>query len=212
MPVKPSGCSPVSIISSNFLELCYTENMKLVIIFGPHAVGKMTVGHELEKSTGLKLFHNHMTIDMVARFFSYGTPQGKRLVNLFRTEIFKEVAASDLPGLIFTYVWWFDDKGDWDYIQNVASIFREKGAKIYWVELEANIGERLIRNKSEHRLNHKPTKRDVESSEQQLRDNMVNHRLNSLPGEITQENYLRIDNTNLSPSVVAEQIKMAFHL
>ena len=33
--------------------------MKLVIIFGPHAVGKMTVGQELAKITDLKLFHNH---------------------------------------------------------------------------------------------------------------------------------------------------------
>lgn len=186
--------------------------MKLVIIFGPHAVGKMTVGHELEKLTGLKLFHNHMTIDMVAPFFSYGTPQGKRLVNLFRTEIMKEVAESDLPGMIFTYVWWFDDRHDWDYINNVAAIFKEKGAEICWVELEANVDERLIRNKSEHRLNHKPTKRDIEFSEKQLRDNMVNHRLNSLPGEITEENYLRIDNTNLEPSLVAEQIKTKFNL
>jgi shikimate kinase len=32
--------------------------MKFIIIFGPQAVGKMTVGHELEKTTKLKLFHN----------------------------------------------------------------------------------------------------------------------------------------------------------
>ncbi|GAE48204.1 hypothetical protein JCM21738_5289 [Mesobacillus boroniphilus JCM 21738] len=39
--------------------------MKFVLIFGPQAVGKMTVGHELEKITELKLFHNHMTIELV---------------------------------------------------------------------------------------------------------------------------------------------------
>ena len=44
--------------------------MKLVIIFGPHAVGKMTVGQELSKITGLKLFHNHMTIDIVSDLFA----------------------------------------------------------------------------------------------------------------------------------------------
>lgn len=186
--------------------------MRLVVIFGPHAVGKMTVGHELEKITGLKLFHNHMTIDMVSPFFSYSTPQGKKLVNLFREEIFKEVAASDLPGMIFTYVWWFDDERDWDYINNIATIFKEKGAEICLVELEANVAERLVRNKTEHRLNHKPTKRNVEQSEQQLRDGMVNHRLNSLPGEIKEQNYLRIDNTNLEPSTIAEQIKVKFNL
>ena len=82
--------------------------MKLVIICGPHAVGKMTVGQELAKITDLKLFHNHMTIDLVANFFSYGTPQGKRLVRLFRKEIFEEVCKSDMYGLIFTYMWDFD--------------------------------------------------------------------------------------------------------
>ncbi len=43
--------------------------MKLIIIFGPHAVGKMTVGQELVKITDLKLFHNHMTIDIVSDLF-----------------------------------------------------------------------------------------------------------------------------------------------
>ena len=43
--------------------------MKFVVIFGPPAVGKMTVGQELAKLTGLKLFHNHMTIELVLNFF-----------------------------------------------------------------------------------------------------------------------------------------------
>lgn len=48
--------------------------MKLVILFGPQAVGKMTVGQCLEAKTDLKLFHNHMSIDFVSPFFDYGTP------------------------------------------------------------------------------------------------------------------------------------------
>ncbi len=39
--------------------------MKLVMIFGNLAVGKMTVGQELAKITNFKLFHNHMTIEPV---------------------------------------------------------------------------------------------------------------------------------------------------
>ena len=49
--------------------------MKLVVIFGPPAVGKMTVGFELAKLTGLKLFHNHLTIELVLNFFDFSTPQ-----------------------------------------------------------------------------------------------------------------------------------------
>jgi shikimate kinase len=44
--------------------------MKFVLIFGPQAVGKMTVGQELAKITGLKLFHNHMTIERVPPFLT----------------------------------------------------------------------------------------------------------------------------------------------
>lgn len=76
------------------------------------AVGKMTVGQELAKITDLKLFHNHMTIELVSNFFSYGSSEGKRLVHLFRKEIFEAVAKSDLEGMIFTYVWAFDYKWD----------------------------------------------------------------------------------------------------
>ena len=33
--------------------------MKLVLLVGSGAVGKMTVGQALAKKTGLRLFHNH---------------------------------------------------------------------------------------------------------------------------------------------------------
>ena len=76
--------------------------MKFILIFGPQAVGKMTVGHELAKITDSKVFHNHMTIDLVSPFFDYSTKEAKRLVSLFRNEIFEEVSKSDLYGMIFT--------------------------------------------------------------------------------------------------------------
>ncbi|MCT8138536.1 AAA family ATPase [Anaerobacillus sp. CMMVII] len=186
--------------------------MKFLLIFGPQAVGKMTIGHELEKITDLKLFHNHMTIELVTPFFSYGTEAGKRLVHKFRQEIFEEVSKSDLYGLIFTYVWAFDQKEDWDYVENVCNIFEARGGTIYFVELEADIEERIQRNKSPHRLAHKPTKRNIDWSENDLKISMERYRLNSKDGEITKENYLRINNTNLSSKEVAQIIKEKFIL
>lgn len=186
--------------------------MKLILIFGAQAVGKMTVGQELEKITNLKLFHNHMTIELVTPFFDYGSISGKKLVDLFREEIFKEVVSSNLEGLIFTYVWYFDSKEDWDYIEKFTKIFREKGAEIYYIELESNNEERLKRNKTEHRLNHKPTKRNIKKSEENLMEGILNHRLISNKGEIKEKNYIRIDNTNLKPNIVAKKIKETFSL
>ena len=86
--------------------------MTLVVIFGPPAVGKMTVGMELERLTGLPLFHNHMTVDPVLQFFPFGSPSFSKLVGELRRCIFEEIAASDLPGVIFTYVWALDDPRD----------------------------------------------------------------------------------------------------
>lgn len=186
--------------------------MKLVLIFGPQAVGKMTVGQELAKITGLKLFHNHMSIELVTPIFDYGTKEGQRLVTLFRKEIFEAVAKSDLEGLIFTYVWAFNHPSDWDYVNEVCQIFESKGGKVYFVELEAELAERLERNKSPHRLEHKPTKRNIEWSESNLRKSLEKYRLNSIEGEITKEEYIRINNTKLSAEEVAKVIKEKFKL
>ena len=186
--------------------------MKLVIISGPHAVGKMTVGQELAKITNLKLFHNHMTIDLVANFFDFSSEEGNRLVALFRKEIFEAVAKSNLEGLIFTFMWAYDSKTDWDYLDKVANIFKDNGGEVFYVELEADYDIRIERNKTENRLLNKPTKRNIEASEQRFRRLEAKYRLNSLPGEISLPNYLKINNTNLEPNVVAQMIKNHFHL
>lgn len=186
--------------------------MKFVLVFGPQAVGKMTVGQELAKLTDLKLFHNHMTIDLVSHFFDYGTKEGKRLVSLFRREIFEEVSKSDLHGMIFTYVWAFDMQEDWDYVNQVSQLFESRGGTVYFVELEADLEERLERNKSSNRLEHKPSKRDIEWSEGDLKKSMEDYRLNSLEGEMKYSNYIKINNTNLSAEKVAKEIKEKFHL
>ncbi|MBP1993755.1 AAA family ATPase [Paenibacillus eucommiae] len=186
--------------------------MKFIIICGPQAVGKMTVGQELEKITELKLFHNHMTIELVSPFFDYGTEQGNRLVSLFRQEIFEEVAKSDLAGLIFTYVWAFDLQADWDYVHKIGHIFESKGGTVCLVELEADVEIRLERNKNPHRLLHKPTKRNTERSEKDLLSTMDKHRLNSYDGEIKKDHYLKINNSTIAPEEVARLIKERFQL
>lgn len=186
--------------------------MSLVIIFGPQAVGKMTVGHALEKITDLKLFHNHITIELVQPYFNYGTSEGKRLVRLFRNEMLEAVSKSELPGLIFTMIWEFDSQADWEYIKYISDMFTQNNKKVYLVELEADTATRLERNKTEHRLLHKPTKRNIEWSESMLLKSDKEVRMNSIDGEIKDKEYIRINNTKLSPDEVAKMIKEKFGL
>lgn len=180
--------------------------MKLIILIGPPAVGKMTVGQALEGRSGLKLFHNHMTIELVAPFFSYGTPEGRALVRDLREVCLQAFAQSDADGYIFTYVWAFEEAGERAYIEGVASTFESKGCEIFWIELTADQTVRLDRNRTENRLHHKPTKRDVEWSDTHLIESEQKYRFTSNEGEIAAANYLRIDNTDLPAEDVAKQI------
>lgn len=185
---------------------------KFVLICGPQAVGKMTVGQELAKITDLKFMHNHETIDLPLKFFSFNSEPRKRLTDLFRFAIFEEVAKSDLEGMIFTVMWEFDSKEDWDWTKKIKDIFEKNNGEFYIVELETTLEERLRRNKTENRLKNKPTKRDVESSEKELLNTLKKHRLNSNEGEIKYKNYLRIDNTNISAEDTAKMIEDKFNL
>lgn len=183
--------------------------MKLLFIIGDAAVGKMTVGQELMKITELRLFHNHMTIEPVIEIF--GRYDGKTISEI-REVIFKNYAASDNYGMIFTLMMDFDLPSEWEYLDHVKGIFEPYGTDFYYVELIAPQEIRLKRNISENRLKNKASKRDIETSNQRLIHDDKNHRCVSYEGEINFDNYLRIENSDKAPDEVAQMIKEAFKL
>ena len=183
--------------------------MKLVFIIGDAAVGKMTVGQELMKITGLRLFHNHMTIEPVIEIF--GRYDGKTIAEM-RDLIFRNFAASDQYGMIFTLMMDFDMPSEWEYLEHIKQIFEPYGTDFYYVELIAPQEIRLQRNITENRLMNKPSKRDIEASNRRLLNDDSNHRCVSHEGEITFDHYLRIDNSDKEPDTVARMIKDAFML
>ena len=187
--------------------------MHLVVLFGPPAVGKMTVGLELEARTGLRLFHNHHAIDLALRFFDFGTPAFSRLSGVIRRTVFEEVAASELPGLIFTYVWALDDPRDRAYVDQVVAIFEAHGAAIHFVELAATQKERLRRNETPLRLAEKAPKRDLARSRAHLLEADVAYQLNTAGGDFPYpDRHLRLETTALAPDEVAERIIAALGL
>ncbi len=184
----------------------------LVMLIGPPAVGKMTVGHEIAARTGLRLFHNHQTIDLVLRFFPFGSPPFQRLVGEFRRRVFEEVAQSDLPGLIFTYVCAFDLPGDTAIIEEWADIFRERGGRVVFAELQASQDERLRRNETEFRLAEKPFKRDLAASRQRLLDDDARYQLSSRGAYDARDDWFRLETTGLTAAEAAERILARFGL
>ncbi len=78
--------------------------MTFVLFYGPPAVGKLTVARELAKLTGFKVFHNHLSIDLVETVFPRGTPSFGRVGKSIRQAVFEEAARENI-NLIFTYVY-----------------------------------------------------------------------------------------------------------
>ncbi len=138
--------------------------MHFVFVFGPPAVGKMTVGRELASLAGYKLLHNHAPIEPLLEIFEFGSPSFGRLVNQFRVGVIEEALASDLPGLVFTMVWGLDLPEDRALVSSYVDLVEAAGGRVSFVELYAGLSERLERNRTELRLAEKRSKRDLDFS------------------------------------------------
>lgn len=138
----------------------------LLMLFGPPAVGKMTDGRAVAAISRFALFHNHMTIEPLLETFGYGTPPFNRLNPEFRRRVLEEAAAHDVD-LLFTLVWALDLEEDLAEMESYVRIF---GGDVAFVELRADLETRLERNRTEQRLLHKASKRDVTWSEGNVRE------------------------------------------
>ncbi|MFA4887362.1 MAG: AAA family ATPase [Candidatus Nanoarchaeia archaeon] len=119
--------------------------MKLIFIYGPPASGKLTIAKELSKLTGFKVFHNHLTVDLVVPFFGF-TQAGFDLASHIRLKVFEEAAKQNIKGLIFTYVF-ANNKDDTLFIkQSLKSVEKYKG-KICFVQLQCHEEELFKRVK-----------------------------------------------------------------
>ena len=97
-------------------------------------------------------------------------------------------------------------------LQEFIDHFKRAGADIHFVELEASLETRLYRNMQPERLAEKASKRDLERSKRALLSDEERYRLNSIEGEFEGKSHIRINNNELSPEQVAEQIIEAFNL
>src|SRR3989338_2465288 len=163
---------------------------KLLIIFGPPAVGKLTVGKIVEEKTDFKLFHNHMIMDGVMHLFGVGTPSEDRLSRIIRENIIQEAAESKM-NLIFTYVWNFaKDKGKIN-IDRYKNIYESKGGEVFFIELVANIDIRAGR--AEHPLRNKE-KLHAPNKERVLALDQTHNFTSPIPFFYT--NYIQINTEN----------------
>ncbi|HMR48739.1 MAG TPA: hypothetical protein PKE40_05690 [Arachnia sp.] len=176
------------------------------MLFGPPAVGKMTVGRAVCARTDFRLFHNHMTIEPLAETFGHGSPQFHRLNDAFRRQVLEEAAAGGID-LLFTFVWGLELDDDLALTKSYLEIF---DGDVAFVELRAGLDTRLARNHTPERLADKRSKRDLTWSDDNVRS-MEQHLMSSEHPSIADEllashPHLVLENTRLSPDEAATRI------
>ena len=181
----------------------------LLLILGPPAVGKMTVGRAVADRSDYKLFHNHHTIELLLDVFDYGTPPFRTLNTEFRRRLLEEAATAGTD-LIFTFVMGMDEQAEADYLERLVEPY---GDRVAVVELVAGLDTRLVRNRTEHRLAEKKSKRDVDWSDNNVRELDADYRMTAEPGRdapgerlLARWPHLAIDNTELSADETADRI------
>jgi hypothetical protein len=150
-------------------------------------------------------------IEPLLEVFDYGTPAFNRLRAGLRRAIIEEAAASGTD-LVITFVWGLQLESDAREVADYLAPYVDRGADIAFVELYADLPTRLERNRTEHRLAEKRSKRDVAWSDGNVQE-METHTMSTVPGGSTPgermlngHRHLRLDNTALPADAAAEQI------
>jgi chloramphenicol 3-O-phosphotransferase len=90
---------------------------RLVFLYGPPAVGKLTVARAIAEREPFKVLHNHVTIDPVLEVLPFGTKTFLRVVDGFRRDLV-DAAAEEGIDLIYTFVY---AAGEEEHVNAIAA-------------------------------------------------------------------------------------------
>jgi hypothetical protein len=170
--------------------------MKLLFIFGRPAVGKLTVARAVAARTGGRVFHNHLTVNMVLSVFDFGTPGFIELRERVWMDVFRRAMAEKLPLLIFTFN--PEDTVPQRFIDQLFSEVVEGGGEVIPVELTANEAEIEARLGNESRR--------VERKVLDIATYRALSAKGTFDSPVIPPPRLRLDTAALSPAEAADQI------
>ena len=124
--------------------------MKLIFLHGLPAVGKLTIARELATLTGFRLFHNHLTVDLLLSIFEFGSKSFTKLREEIWLSVFREAAQQD-RSLIFTFC--PERTVSEQFIQNTIDAIQVASGEVIFIELVCSQTETEKRMINPSRLN-----------------------------------------------------------
>jgi shikimate kinase len=126
--------------------------MKLIFLYGPPASGKLTIAENLSELTGIPLFHNHLSRDLVKDIYGDKLRENYSLVDRIRFDVL-DYCSKNNTDLIFTYVYEGrdDDSNVYDFIKTIEN----NQGEVLFVELTADREDLIARVDNESRKKYK---------------------------------------------------------
>ncbi|MGM0628906.1 MAG: AAA family ATPase [Patescibacteria group bacterium] len=162
--------------------------MELIIIYGPPASGKLTVAKEVAQKTGYRLFHNHLTVDLLKNILQFGTPEFLELNQKIKLDIIEAAAREGVNGVVYTFA--YDRKTDNLFVERLKETADRQNISIKFVQIFCERAELLKRVTYESRKEYKK----VHSKEDLSRY----LKSGDFTSSIENVDSVRIDSTNLS--------------
>lgn len=113
--------------------------MRLVVLFGMPATGKLTVGQELAARTGYKLFHNHLVVDLLLSVFEFGSPGFVDLREQIWLGVVRAACREGVAGLVFTFA--PETTVRPEFMGKLTETVKTEGGTVDFVELTCPIAE-----------------------------------------------------------------------
>jgi shikimate kinase len=173
--------------------------MRVVYLYGPPGVGKLTVGTELAALTGFRLFHNHLTVNLATAIFPRESPAWVRMIRHVRRHVFAEVMREGVD-LIYTGVY-LGTVEQATAIETMLEPIRAGGGSVAFVQLACEREDLVRRVQNESRRRH-----------DKLTDPRVLLERYDLTATVPFAPHLRLDTTHLSPADAAARIAAHYDL
>ena len=175
--------------------------MKLIVIYGPPASGKLTTAKELSKLTGYKIFHNHLTVDLLTTIIPFGEGDFFKLSDKLRSDMYR-LAVKNNVSLISTFC--YDKNTDKKFIDNMVKAYRNRQGQVHFVKLECHKDTLFKRVKHPSKKQYKKvkTKKSLHACFKKYDLFNTMHKYKSLI----------IDNTRMSAKKTAQKIKEHYKL
>lgn len=172
------------------------------MIYGPPGVGKLTVAKELSKLTGHKIFHNHLTIDLLESVLDRSNKRFWELLDAYRLQLIELAAEEKVDGMIVTSV---NIKGKDDkFIKDILKIMEKHSGSTHFIRLNCELPKLKERLKEPSRKQHNKLM-DIDIFNEFVSKNEVF-------SPIAFVESLEINNTNITAEETAIMIKKHYKL